>query len=98
MKVILLPRGQGKTLRLILRADETKYYIVCPSRNDCSEIFQRAKDMGRLIHFPMTFHDFIKGEYGPQVRGVLIDNADLLLQKISKVGVDTITLTKEEGQ
>ena len=96
MKVIYLERGKGKTTELIKICDKTGYYIVCPTQRECGMIFQMAKDMKCNINFPMTYQEFVGGHYGPFVKGILIDNVDMFLRKMSKVPIIAVSITKEE--
>lgn len=95
MQIILRPRQMGKTTELIRMSAETFAYIIVRSKNDATRIFHQAKEVGLDIPFPLTFQEFISGEYfGKNIKGFLIDNADDLLQSLSKgVPVQAISVT-----
>ena len=61
-KIILLP-GQGKTTRLIKKCAKEGGYIVCLSLDECSRIASIAKDLELNINFPISFGEFISGQY-----------------------------------
>ena len=94
MQIILRKRQMGKTTELIRMSAETFAYIVVPTKNDASRVFQMAKKMGLDIPFPLSFDEFIRGQYhGKNIKGFLIDNADMLLQYMSKgVAIKAISL------
>ena len=93
MRMIYRPRGEGKTTELIKISAEKQQYIVCINQMECSRIFSQARLMGLDIPFPITFDEFIKREYyGKGIKGFLIDNADQLLQYMSSVPVEAITV------
>jgi len=96
--VIYLERGKGKTRKLIEKSARTGFYIVCPSLKECSRIFGEAQDLKFNIPFPISFDEFIHVQYHPPgIKGFLIDNADMLLDRMSRVPIGAITLTKDEG-
>jgi hypothetical protein len=50
--------------------------------------------MGVGIPFPVSYGEFIGGKYSSRnIKGFLIDNADLLIEFISRVPVTVITMT-----
>jgi len=94
MKVISRPRGMGKTTELIKMSAKENQYIVCSTYNDCTRVFRQAQSLGLDIPFPITFDEFIRREYyGKGIKGFLIDNADLLLQHMSSVPIEAVTIT-----
>lgn len=94
MQIILRKKQMGKTAELIRMSAETLAYIVVPTKNDASKVSQMAKEMGLDIPFPLSFDEFIRGQYyGKNIKGFLIDNADMLLQYMSKgVAIKAISL------
>jgi len=91
-----MPRGGGKTSQLIRKSAKTGYYIVCINQDNASYIQSKAIDMGLDIPFPITFHEFLHGRYSAAgVKGVLIDNADILLESVSTVPIGAITLSNK---
>ena len=96
MKIILASRRMGKTTLLIREAAAQGYYIVCHSREECSRIFGMAKELELDINFPITYDEFLKSNYSLRgVKGIVIDNVDLLIRRLSKVIVHTITMTPD---
>ena len=52
-----------------------------------------AKEMGLNINFPLSFSEFIKNEYYAKgIKKIHIDNADMLLQKLTNVKIATISM------
>ena len=97
MKIIYKPRNSGKTTELIKIAAKGFYYIVCANYKVVQRIANQARDMKLDIPFPVTFDEFIRREYYARgVNGFVIDEADRLLQYMSSVPVDAITLTNYE--
>lgn len=97
MEIIYMGRRCGKTTRAIKAAAEHFAYIVCMNMDNCTAVFNQAKEMGLDIPFPITMREFVSGEYaGKGVKGFVIDNADMLLQSISKVPIRAITINMED--
>lgn len=90
--------GMGKTYQLIKRSHDTKAVIVC---SDIREVRAMSMEMGLSIPNPVSYHDFIH-RYNEtfaekDTPGLLIDNADLLLEMLSRsIPVLAITLRAEE--
>ena len=93
MKKIIKARGDGKTTDLIQLSHETGAYIVCRSQETCSMISAMAREQKLDIPFPITYQEFLEGRYGMRISGFLIDDADELLQRLSRVPIDAITMT-----
>lgn len=97
MKKIILERGQGKTYQLIKESALTGDYIVCTNQREASHIQGEAKKMKVKIPFPITYSEFFTGSYYPKgIKGFLIDNVELLLEYLSPVPVNAITITAKE--
>jgi hypothetical protein len=93
MKIIGKPSGGGKTLELIKMSHLTSNYIVCSSKKEAGMVEDMAKELGYKIPLPITYDEFInKKYYGKNIKGFLIDDADMLLQYISEVKIVAITL------
>lgn len=89
-----MPRGYGKTYQLIKKSAETGDYIVCTNRIQASELQNKASELGLKIPLPITFEDFLKRNHlGTNIKGILIDNADMLLECISKIPINAITMS-----
>lgn len=93
MDVIIKGKQQGKTTEIIKKAKNHNGYIVCATKQECTRVFDLAREMKVNINFPISFNEFLKGDYYPEgVKKFHIDNAGLLIQEISKVKVETITI------
>jgi len=95
MEILHLPRRAGKTTRAIIKAADEGLYIVCDTPAEATRVFQQAKEMGLNIPFPITTDDLLQRRFhGRGIRGLIIDNAEQLLQRIAYgVEVRMITLT-----
>jgi hypothetical protein len=103
MKIILKPRQTGRTEELIRMCVEAEArgevsYIVCFDQPEARRIFQRAIDLGFNMGFPITFDEFLNQEYAARnIRNFYIDNADHLLQRLSHVTIQAITMEESDG-
>lgn len=98
MHVLVAKRQEGKTSALIALAHENGGYIVCRSKSMCGEIMNMARKMERRIAFPITYEEFIeKRYYGKGISRFYIDDADALLQSLTAVPIEAITLTGGEN-
>lgn len=95
MEIIKLPRGAGKTWRLIKWSADSGAYIVCPDRKRARRIFSEAQKMCYNIPFPITATELFHHEYYAKgVKKVLIDDADDVLQMLCPdLIIEGITLT-----
>lgn len=94
MKIICRPSGSGKTSELIKQCAKKGGYIVCFNIEEADRVYEISNSMNVTIPFPITFEEFIRGQFfSSGVKMVYIDNIDLCLQTISKVPIDTITVT-----
>lgn len=97
MKVVLRGRGGGKTTELIRISARTNSYIVAMSRDEAGRIFAQAQAMGLNIPYPITFDNFLDHQYSSWgIRDFLIDNADVLLQRLSR-GVNIVAVSVTDG-
>lgn len=95
-KIIYQGRNTGKTTELIKLSATHQFYIVCHSIQEANGILEQARGMGLNIPAPITYDDFInKNYYGKGIRGFLIDNAEYLLQQMTRVPIMAITINKE---
>ena len=95
MNIIYKKRNTGKTTELIKISAETGYYIVCARQELANYIQCDAIKLGYKIPLPITYDEFLQHKYNSHgIKGFLIDDAELLLERISKtVPIHTITLT-----
>lgn len=95
MEIIARPAGGGKTTELIMRSARDWLYIVTSTRDEAYRIAQQAKQAGVDIPFPLTIDEFLKKQYSPLLKGFLIDNADAILQSMSRIPIHAISLTAD---
>lgn len=100
MDLIYKPRMSGKTTELIQRAAKDWLYIVCLNRREVERVAEEASRMGQDIPFPITFKEFVRGEFSSKhgrIKGFLIDNVDVMLAHAARgVPVVAVTMTLEE--
>jgi hypothetical protein len=98
MNIICRGRRTGKTIEIIKASARTWNYIVCHDLSECQRIAKIACDMNLDIPFPITFDEFIGGRFcGRNMKGLIIDNADMLLNKMARgTSVKCITLESED--
>lgn len=95
MKVIYKERGKGKTEELIKQSAKNGGYIVCQSMTLAEGILYRARKLGLKIPTPITYREFLDGRYcGRGIKSFLIDDADMLLQYMTNVKIEAITMTE----
>lgn len=93
MEKIIMNRGYGKTTQLIKKSAKTSNYIVCQNQLEASRIQDEAQKLGLDIPFPITYREFIRHEYrGQNINGFLIDNLEYLLQYLSVVPINAVTM------
>jgi len=98
MKVIIKPRGWGKTTELIKLAAENEGYIVCHSLQEVDRISQQARDMELNIRYPITYKEIKDNPlYSRFSIPIMIDNAEKFIEYIIGNPVDWITLTLPES-
>lgn len=101
MKVIIKPRGSGKTTELIKMSEPGKY-IICYSREEAARVAYMAQEMGVDIPFPISYEEFIEERYYHRyhleggIKSFFIDNLDVFLQVLTTVPIEAITLTDYE--
>lgn len=101
MKIIIKKLRGGKTTELIEEANKLKGYnlIVCKDRHTVKYIWNIISEKKYTLPQPISFDEFLTGKYyGQNINAFLIDDADTLIQHISKnVKIHAITLNEEEG-
>lgn len=96
MNIKMRGRQKGKTTELINECHEKKGYIVCHSLDECRRVFHEALKMGKKIPMPISYDEFLnKRYYSRGIERFYIDNADMLLQYITPVPIETITINME---
>ena len=92
MEKIIMPRRYGKTYQLIMKSAKTGDCIVCDYLQ-VHNIQEKAKEMGKDIPLPISYGDFVKKRYqGKEIKGFLIDDIEMLLEYLSNVPVNAITM------
>lgn len=100
MIVIASGRKTSRTTQLIhMSAEAIKEgkvnYIVVVDHRRAVIVAQKAKEMGLIIEFPLTFDEFYAQRYhGRNIDHFLIDDADCLLQYMSSVPIKAIVVEK----
>ena len=95
MKIISRPRQAGKTTELIDMAEKRGGYIVCHSIKEAQRIFHTAKEQGKNINLPITYEDLLGERYhGQGIKEFYIDNADYLLQRLTAVPIEAISVNE----
>lgn len=96
MEIIYKPRRGGKTTEIIKRCAEQGGVILVPTRMMADMLIMMAADMGLEIPMPITAFDFKHDRHLARgIEKLHIDNAELVLQAMSKVPIKTISLTGE---
>ena len=97
-KLIIASRGTGKTELLINECSKHKYaIIVCPNARMCDYTYKMAADMGIKIPKPITFNDFVKGNFdSAHIDNFFFDELQLSLSNMSGgVPIDTVVIGSE---
>lgn len=106
MKIINLPRGYGKTTRLLYASEFNNIPILCANKNSKQVLLDNAKMLNLKIPEPITPSEIITGsrfeisQIGRD-RDILIDEVPVVLQSLLdvfgfKCEVKAITLTSDE--
>lgn len=94
MKVIAKGRQGGKTTEAIALALETNSYLVVADLREWRRIQRFCKEKKSKIPNMMTFTEFSSKRYFVRgINGFVIDNVDMLLQHMSPVPIQAITVS-----
>ena len=94
MKIILTGRQGGKTTSLIRMCSEDGGNIVCQSEMQSRFLIKQAEVMGLKISKPITYAEFISGNFDKEnIKYLYIDEADLLLQYMAEIEIKAITMS-----
>lgn len=97
MKVIFDKRRTGKTSKLIELAAKSHGYIVCLNHDMAYHISSQAQEMKLDIHFPITLREFLNQRYqGGNIKSFLFDEAGMMLQSLTTVPIEAITISDED--
>ncbi len=95
MQIIIKPKGEGKTVDLIKLSAASWNYIVCHNMGECRRIVSVANKIALDIPYPISYDEYLARRYYPDaIKGFLIDNVEMLLNHISLVPVNAITITQ----
>jgi len=106
MKIINLPRGRGKTTRLLYASEFNDTPILCANQTSKQHLLDSAKRLNLNIPEPITPSDVtMGGVFKTSIRDqdILVDEAPMVLQSLlnclgMKGGIKAITLTEEENR
>lgn len=98
MKVIVRGRAAGKTTELIKESHRTDACILVHHRSQADAIKRQAEKMGmKSIPYPITLDDLRrKPSMYHMIKGILIDNAELILGSMIPVPINAITVSTTE--
>jgi hypothetical protein len=97
MKVIARARQEGKTEELIKMSADTGCVIVCLSMVESEQIRKRAIELGLTIPRPATYFELMARDKSVRGSKLLIDNAELLLERIINEKIEAITVTVDQN-
>ena len=94
-RVINLPRGAGKTTRLLYASEFNNVPILCRLKATKEYLIDRAKRANIQIPNPITVDEFRSGN---RPRNVLVDDALCVLQEfVGRTTIVGLTLSDEEN-
>lgn len=104
MKIINLPRGQGKTTRLLYASEFNDAPILCHTRASKDYLMDRANDLKLDIPEPIVVSDIVNNKLrGNKAmdKDLLVDEAPYVLQALlhclgMRGEVKAITLTEKD--
>lgn len=102
MKVIIRPRGYGKTTLLVQTAAKNGFPILCARKCNAKIYEIRAKELGLPVPKIFTVNDMLQGRTrGSCYKNFLVDEADdVLIEFMKETSYCTpliATMTIEEG-
>lgn len=101
MKIIARCRGTGKTTDLIKESALTGSYILVSNKSMVRSIMQSAQQMGLKIPYPVTIDELKMGNFQKSSikrDGLLVDNAELVLQQLIGTKINTLTISVDEEE
>lgn len=102
MKIIARGRRAGKTMEVIRESARTGNYILVSNQFQAQNVFKLSLEMGLSIPYPLTVSEMEKGSIQStsiKREGILIDNADFIIQQLLGVKVNTMTISiAKEGK
>lgn len=100
MKIIAWPRQSGRTSEIIKMCADKGGYIVTRNIETAYEIRERARKMGLIIPFPLSYKEFVdKKYYSRAVEKFYIDDIEALLYYIAPaVKIEAITICHDSHE
>lgn len=92
MRKIIRGKGLGKTKALIAMSHETGKRILVVNEERKKNVIRMAEDVD--IPTPITLAEFRKTPWFNPVGGVLVDDADDVLEALLECKIDAITMRK----
>lgn len=84
-----------KQADLIAESARSGSRIVTRTADSALKIYQEALKQKLSIHYPLTYDDFIRGQYDWRLPGLLIDNLDDLLYALSRAPISAMTMSED---
>lgn len=83
MEKIILPRGEGKTTKLIQMSHDTWIYILVANESRQKYLASFAKELEIDIPYPVTLGNYMRtGFRNSSIKKILIDDADDVLRAL----------------
>lgn len=103
MKIIARGRSTGKTMEIIKESALSGNYILVRNHHEAQRLFKLAQEMKLSIPLPVTVSEISLGRIqGTSIKrdGILVDNAELVLQQLIGAEINTLTIstTEEDGE
>lgn len=91
-----MPRGAGKTTKLIQMSHDTWTYILVANPKRQGVVAKMARDLKIDIPYPVTVDDYLRCKFqGSYIRKILIDDADDILKAFfPNIEITAITMTE----
>lgn len=99
MELIVGTKQSGKSSKLIKYAHKNDLQIVCQDKRACENMEALANKLNMKIRYPLTYGDLLaQNYYGYNLRGLVIDNAEKLLQALSpNLNIFAVTFNIEDS-
>ncbi len=92
MRKIIRGKGLGKTKALIAMSHETGKRILVVNEERKRNVIRMAEDVD--IPTPLTLMEFKKERWFNPIDGILVDDADDILEELLECKIDAITMRK----
>ena len=94
MRIEVRARQSGKTNDMLLRAHGTKNLIVCMGLAEVQRLKALILDLEVDVLTPITYGMLCERQFpAEEVEGIYIDNAELILQSMSRHPIKLITMS-----